>query len=184
VAEGFIVVGDKPRDGWDESVAELSERGIEVIVLTGDDEAATEFFSRHRHVDHIFAGVPPEGKTATIQRLQSEKHVTMVGDGTNDAPALAKADLGISLGSGTAIASDAADITIVDDDLGAVVTAFDLASAARRRVNQNNVLALVYNGIVIPLAIAGLLNPIFTAVAVLVTGGLIGANSTRDLIDE
>jgi heavy metal translocating P-type ATPase len=183
-AEGIIVVGDEPRDGWDETVTRLGERGIDTIVLTGDDEEATDFFKRHQQVAHVFAGVPPEGKTATIRRLQSDNHVTMVGDGTNDAPALARADLGIALGSGTALASDAADITIVDDDLTAVETAFDLASAARRRVTQNTGLALLYNGITIPLAGIGLLNPLFAMVAVITSGSLIAVNSHRELLDE
>ncbi|PSP82299.1 copper-transporting ATPase [Halobacteriales archaeon QS_1_68_17] len=183
-AEGVVVVGDEPRAGWADTLAALRERGIEVVVLTGDDEAATEFLDAHPAVDHVFAGVPPAGKTATIRRLQSRGQVTMVGDGTNDAPAIATADLGISLGSGTALASDAADISIVDDDLGAVGTTFDLAEAARRRVRQNNALALLYNGVTIPLAVAGLLNPVFAMGAVVTSGGLLAANSFRDLLDE
>lgn len=183
-AEGVIVVGDEPRQGWDETVTRLGEQGIEIVVLTGDDEEATDIFNRHDHVDNVFAGVPPEGKTATIRRLQSEKHVTMVGDGTNDAPALARADLGISLGSGTALASEAADIVIVNDDLASVETAFALSNAARRRVRQNNGLALLYNGITIPLAGVGLMNPVFAMAAVLATSGLMIANSVRGLVDD
>jgi heavy metal translocating P-type ATPase len=183
-AEGVIVVGDEPRAGWDDTLTQLSDRDIEIVVLTGDDKAATTFLDDHPAVDHVFAGVPPAGKTATIRRLQSKGRVTMVGDGTNDAPALATADLGISLGGGTALASDAADIAIVDDDLSAVETTFDLADAARRRVKQNHWLALLYNGITIPLAVVGLLNPVFAMAAVVATGGLLAANSFRDLVDE
>jgi heavy metal translocating P-type ATPase len=182
-AEGVIVVGDEPREGWDETLTRLRDRGIEIVILTGDDETATTFLNDHSAVDHVFAGVPPSGKTATIRRLQSRGQVTMVGDGTNDAPALATADLGISLGSGTALASDAADIAIVDDDLSAVETTFDLADAARRRVKQNNGIALLYNGITIPLAVVGVLNPVFAMAAVVASGGLLAANSFRDLID-
>jgi len=183
-AEGVIVVGDNLREGWDDTVTQLSDRGIDIVILTGDDKSATTFLDGHPAVDHVFAGVPPAGKTATIRQLQSRGQVAMVGDGTNDAPALATADLGISLGSGTALASDAADISIVDDDLSAVETTFDLAYAARRRLKQNNQLALLYNGITIPLAVAGLLNPVFAMAAVVGSGGLIAVNSFRDLIDE
>ena len=183
-AEGVIVVGDEPRDGWDETITRLGERGIDAVVLTGDNEEATDFFKQHPNVKHVFADVPPEGKTATIERLQSDNHVTMIGDGTNDAPALAQADLGIALGSGTALAADAAELAIVEDDLAALETAFDLASAARGRLIQNTALALLYNGIVIPLAGIGLLNPLFTMGAVIASGSLIAVNSHRDLVRE
>jgi len=182
-AEGIVVVGDEPREGWDGAVSGLHERGIDVVVLTGDDEAATDYFRDHPGVTHVFAGVPPAGKTETVRRLRADGEVTMVGDGTNDAPALAEADLGVSLGSGTAIASDAADLVIVDDDLSAVGRAFDLARAAGRRLTQNTRLALLYNALVIPVALAGPLNPLLLMGAVVVTGGLVGANASRDLLD-
>jgi heavy metal translocating P-type ATPase len=180
-AQGVVVVGDEPREGWDSALTGLGERGIDVVVLTGDDERATEFFREHPHVTHVFAGVPPAGKTATIARLQADNRVTMVGDGTNDAPALAKADLGVSLGSGTALASDAADLVVVDDDLSTVGTAFDLAFAARQRLTRNTRLALLYNAVTVPLALLGSLNPLLVMGAVAAGGGLIGLNSVRDL---
>jgi heavy metal translocating P-type ATPase len=182
-AEGFIVVGDRPRDSWDEAISRLNDSGIEVIVLTGDDERAAAFVGRHQGVAHVFAGVEPAAKAATVARLQADGTVAMVGDGTNDAPALARADLGIALGTGTAIASDAADLAIIDEDLTTVETAFDLARAAGERTRQNTGLAFAYNGIAVPLAVGGLLNPLLTMVAVVVTGGLIGVNAFRDLID-
>jgi heavy metal translocating P-type ATPase len=184
VAEGLIVVGDDPRQGWDETFNRLSDRGIEVYVITGDDEEAADYFRSNANVEQVFAGVPPSGKKEAIRRLQSDKRVAMVGDGTNDAPALAQADLGISLGSGTALASDAADITIIDDEIAVVETTFDLARASRRRILQNNVLALLYNGIAIPLALTGLLNPLFAMTGVVVSGGLVAANSFRPLLKE
>ena len=181
-AEGVIVVGDEPRDGWDEIITRLGEQGIDVVVLTGDNEEATDVFRQHPNVEYVFAGVPPEGKTATIERLQSDNHVAMIGDGTNDAPALAQADLGIALGSGTALAADAAELAIVDDNLTALETAFDLASEARGRLTQNTALALLYNGIVIPFAGIGLLNPLFAMGAVIASGSLIAVNSQRKLL--
>ena len=181
-AEGLIVVGDEPRDGWGETISRLGARDADVVVLTGDDEEATDFFKRHEDVTHVFATVPPEGKTATIRRLKSDGQVAMVGDGTNDAPALAAADLGISLGGGTALAADAADIAIVDDDIRSVETAFDLAGAARRRVKQNNALAFSYNGIALLALAAGYFTPLSAAFAVIVGGGLVAANTRRTLL--
>ncbi|WP_323172008.1 cation-translocating P-type ATPase [Natrialba sp. PRR66] len=181
-AEGLVVVGDEPRDDWEETVTALSESGVSVVVLTGDEGRSVDAFARHPRVDHVFTGVPPDGKTEAIRRLRTDGRVAMVGDGTNDAPALAAADLGLSLGGGTALASDAADLAIVDDDLTGVERAFALARAARRRVVQNLALALSYNAIVVPLALAGLLNPLFTAVAVGVSAGLIVLNSSRSLL--
>nr|WP_241987246.1 cation-translocating P-type ATPase [Halorubrum sp. SD690R] len=183
-ADGIVVVGDNPRQGWLDTVTGLHESGIEVAVLTGDDEEATEFFTEQDAVSYVFADVSPEGKTEAIRRFQHNQRVAMVGDGTNDAPALAQADLGISLGGGTAIAADAADIVIVDDDLSLVETTFELAWAARRRVRQNIGLAFVYNGIAIPAALIGLFNPVTAAVAVTVCGGVLALNTSRSLFRE
>ncbi|TYL38447.1 heavy metal translocating P-type ATPase [Natronococcus pandeyae] len=183
-AEGVIVVGDEPRTEWADSVTRLCEAGIDVVVLTGDHAAASEFLERHADVTHVFADVPPAGKTAAIRRLAADREVAMVGDGTNDAPALAAADLGISLGSGTALAADAADLAILEDDLAAVERAFALSAAAGRRVTQNLGLALVYNAIAIPVALLGLLNPLVTAAGLAVTVLLIVANVSRPLIED
>lgn len=180
-ASGLVVVGDNPREGWEEAVTSLHERGIEVAVLTGDNEEATDFFAEQEAVSYVFADVPPEGKTEAIRRFQRDRRVAMVGDGTNDAPALAQADLGISLGSGTALAADAADIAIVDDDLSLVNATFEFARAARQRVRQNIGLAFAYNAVAVPVALVGLFNPVTAAVAVAVCGGLLAANSSRSL---
>lgn len=182
-ATGVAVVGDDPREGWEDVVSTLSEAGVEIAILTGDDERATRPFEQHPGIDHVFAGVPPEAKAKTVDRLGAEKGTVMVGDGTNDAPALATADLGIALGSGTALAADAADVAIVTDDLSSLSTTFDLSEAANRRVKQNIGWALCYNAVAIPLAITGLLNPLFAAVAMAGSSLLVVTNSSRPLLE-
>jgi Cu2+-exporting ATPase len=183
-AEGFVVVGDELRDGWEETVTALDESGVEVIVLTGDDERAATVFAEHDAVSSVFAGVPPEGKAEAVGRLKRRGVTVMVGDGTNDAPALAAADLGIALGGGTAMAADAADVAIVDDELGSVATVFELARAAGRRVKGNIGWAFCYNAVAIPLAATGLLNPLFAAVAMGASSLLVVTNSSRALLDD
>jgi heavy metal translocating P-type ATPase len=183
-AEGVVVLGDNPREEWEQILDSLAGRDIQTVVLTGDDEAAATLFGDHDAVTHVFAGVSPAGKTATIRRLQQSGHVTMVGDGTNDGPALAAADLGISLGSGTALASEAADITVLDDNLGSVETAFELAASARERLRTNTGLALLFNALMVPLWLAGFLNPLFVMGAAVLTICAVSLNATRPLIDE
>ncbi|MFP8954473.1 heavy metal translocating P-type ATPase [Natrialbaceae archaeon A-arb3/5] len=182
-AEGVIVVGDESRTEWEETVTSLHESDIEVVVLTGDTEPAAERFDGHPCVDHLFAAVPPGGKTAAIRRLKADNRVAMVGDGTNDAPALAEADLGISLGGGTALAADAADLAIVEDDLAAVDRAFRLSENAQRRLRQNLGLAFVYNAIVVPVVLLGALNPLVTTAAVIACTALVAGNASRALVD-
>jgi len=182
-AAGVAVVGDNPREGWEDVVSELSDRGIEVTVLTGDDRRAARPFEDHPAIDRVFAGVPPEAKAETVDRLGADRRTAMVGDGTNDAPALATADLGIALGSGTALAADAADVAIVTDDLSSLPTTFALSRAAHRRVKQNIGWAFCYNAVAIPLAITGLINPLFAAVAMAGSSLLVVTNSSRPLLD-
>ncbi|WP_324663372.1 heavy metal translocating P-type ATPase [Haloarcula sediminis] len=180
-ARDIVVGGDQPREGW-ESVAEaLAPR--EVVVITGDGPAAAAPFERHDAVDEVFAGVPPDAKAEVVERLKSRGTVAMVGDGTNDAPALGTADLGISLSSGTALAADAADAVVTTDDLGAVPRVFDLTRRTRRRIRQNLAWAFCYNAVALPLALAGLLNPLFAALAMTVSSLLVVANSARSLGD-
>ncbi|WP_440771878.1 heavy metal translocating P-type ATPase [Natronorubrum sp. DTA28] len=179
-ARGVIVVGDAPRERWNEAIETLSD-GREVVVLTGDEGAAADRFRDVDGVSEVFAGVPPEAKAETIRRLRTRGTVAMVGDGSNDAPALAAADVGIALGSGTELATDAADAVIVGDDLKAVAETFALAAGTHRRIRQNLGWAFVYNAIAIPLAIAGLLNPLFAAVAMAASSLLVVANSARSI---
>ncbi|WP_336035976.1 heavy metal translocating P-type ATPase [Halobacterium yunchengense] len=180
-AEGVLVAGDDPRGEWRAVVAALAEER-RVVVLTGDDAAAAQRFRDHPGVDDVFAGVPPEGKTEVVRRLREDGTVAMVGDGVNDAPALAAADLGVALDH-TALAADAADAVVTTDDLTAVPEVFDLTRAANARIRQNLAWAFCYNAVAVPLAVTGLLNPLFAAVAMAASSLLVVANSTRDLLD-
>ncbi|RLM53216.1 cation-transporting P-type ATPase [Halobellus sp. Atlit-31R] len=179
-ARAVLDVGDAPRAEWEAVVDDLGD-GREVVVLTGDDERAAERFRRHGAVDEVFAGVPPEAKAETVQRLRSRGTVAMVGDGSNDAPALASADVGIALGSGTDLAGSAADAVIVDEGLDAVPAVFDVASGTHRRIRENLGWAFVYNLVAVPLAIAGVLNPLLAAVAMGASSLLVVTNSSRSI---
>ena len=178
-ARDIVVGGDQPRAEWESVVEALAPR--EVVVITGDGPAAAAPFERHEAVDEVFAGVPPDAKAEVVERLRTRGTVAMVGDGTNDAPALGTADLGISLSSGTALAADAADAVVTTDDLGAVPRVFDLTTRTRRRIRQNLAWAFCYNAVALPLALVGLLNPLFAAVAMTVSSLLVVANSARSL---
>jgi P-type E1-E2 ATPase len=178
-AAGIVIVGDEARPDWASTLERLADRGLDVVVLTGDDESAAAEFAASPHVTHVFAGVPPAGKSAAVGRLRADGPVAMVGDGTNDAPALAAADLGISLGSGTALAAEASDLAVVEDDLSGVAAAFDHSAESYRRRRWNDRLALLYNVAAIPLAIVGLLNPLLTMGAAVLCCGLIAGNAFR-----
>ncbi|MHB9285881.1 heavy metal translocating P-type ATPase [Halobacteriales archaeon Cl-PHB] len=180
VVRGLVVVGDEPRAGW-ESVVERLSAGHRVVVITGDEGRAAERFRDHFAIDEVFAGVPPEAKAETVARLRQDGTVAMVGDGSNDAPALATADVGIALQSGTKLATDAADAILLRDRLADVPAVFDLASATNRRIRQNLGWAFLYNLVAIPLAALGLLNPLFAAGAMAASSTLVVLNSTRSL---
>ena len=178
---GVIVVGDAPRPGWEQAIDRLAE-GRDVVVLTGDAGPAADRFRDHPGVDRVFVGVPPEGKAATVKRLQERGPVAMVGDGSNDAPGIAAADVGIAISGGTALAIDAADAVIQGEDLAAVADLFDVVSGTNRRIRGNLSWAFVYNGIAIPLAIAGLLNPLLAAVAMATSSVLVVTNTARPVV--
>jgi Cu2+-exporting ATPase len=180
-SRGVLVVGDRPREEWDDTVEALADRGCDVVVLTGDDSAAADRFRAHPLVDDVFAGVPPDGKAAAVERLRRRGRVAMVGDGSNDAPALAAADVGIALARGTKLAADAADAVVTSGRLGPVVDLFDVADATRGRIRQNLGWAFLYNAVAIPLAATGLLNPLFAALAMATSSTLVVVNSGRSL---
>jgi len=181
-ARDLVVGGDRPREEWEPVVEALAPR--EVVVITGDGPAAAAPFERHDAVDEVFAGVPPNAKAEVVERLRSRGTVAMVGDGTNDAPALGTADLGISLASGTALAADAADAVVTTDELSAVPRVFDLTTRTRRRIRENLAWAFCYNAVALPLALLGLLNPLFAALAMTASSLLVVGNSARSLGDS
>ncbi|MFB6195811.1 MAG: heavy metal translocating P-type ATPase [Haloplanus sp.] len=178
---GVLVAGDGSRPGWEGVVSAVAADVDRVVVLTGDGEAATARFREHPAVDDVFADVPPAAKAEVIERLRAEGTTVMVGDGSNDAPALAAADLGISLESGTRLAADAADAVVTTDDLTTVPEVFALTAATKRRIRQNLGWAFLYNGVAIPVALAGALNPLVAAVAMGASSLLVVANSARGL---
>ena len=180
VAVGVVVVHDDPRPEWAAVCERRAADGRDVVVLTGDDDAAAARFEANDAIADVYADVRPESKTEIVRALGADGDVAMVGDGSNDAGALAAADVGVAMGSGTALAADAADAVVVDDDLASVRTVFDLATTAHGRVRGNLAWAFGYNAVAIPVAIAGLLNPLIAAVAMTASSLLVVANTRRD----
>jgi len=161
VARGLIGIADKVKASSQSAVNALQRMKIEVVMLTGDNQATAEAIAREVGIKRVFAQVRPDQKAAKIQELQSEgKIVAMVGDGINDAPALAQANVGIAIGTGTDVAIAASDITLISGDLQGIVTAIQLSRATIRNIQQNLFFAFIYNVAGIPIA-AGILFPFF-----------------------
>jgi P-type Cu+ transporter len=177
---GAIAVIDDVKPSAAPAVAELRALGLHPVLLTGDNEATARAVATAAGIDEVIAGTLPDGKAAVIAGLRAQgKQVAMVGDGVNDAPALAAADLGLALGSGTDVAMSAADLILLRDDLRTVPDAIRLSRAAFRTIRRNLIWAFGYNVAALPLAAIGFLNPIVAAAAMTLSSVFVVASSLR-----
>lgn len=179
---GMISVADTPKPEAAETMAQLRELGLEPILLTGDAPQVAQAVASQVGIsaENVYAGVTPEGKSQVVEKLQAAGHrVAMVGDGVNDAPALALAELGIAMGSGTDVAAEAADIVLTRSDIASVVTALRLSRATLRTIKSNLFWAFAYNTVAVPIAVAGLLNPMIAGAAMAFSSVFVVLNSMR-----
>jgi len=177
---GIIAVADELKPNSAKAVAGIENMGIRTALITGDNARTAEAIAKKAGITHVVAGVLPDGKVNEIIKLQKEFGlVAMVGDGINDAPALKQANVGIALGTGTEIAIEAADVTLVRGDIGVVISAIKLSRGIFSKIKQNYFWAWFYNALAIPLAAFGLLHPLIGMVAMFASSINVVYNSMR-----
>lgn len=177
---GMIAVADTIKETSNEAVIRLKEMGLRVVMITGDNERAAKAIAEQAGIDHVIAEVLPEGKAEEVKRLQEEgRKVAMVGDGINDAPALAVADIGMAIGTGTDVAMEAADITLMRGDLNNIADALTMSHLTIRNIRQNLFWAFAYNTLGIPIAAAGFLAPWLAGAAMAFSSVSVVLNALR-----
>ncbi|MDX6685470.1 MAG: P-type Cu+ transporter, partial [Baekduia sp.] len=176
----MLAVADTVKRSSAAAVGELRRLGLRPVLLTGDNETTARAVAAEVGIEDVIAEVLPADKAAVIARLQQQGHVVaMVGDGVNDAPALAQADLGLAIGTGTDVAIEASDLTLVSGDLRSAADAIRLSRATLRTIKQNLAWAFGYNVAALPLAAAGLLNPLIAGAAMALSSVSVVANALR-----
>ena len=180
VVSAVISIADEIKPTAAGAIADLRDLGLNPVLLTGDHERAAERVAAQLGITEVIAGVSPEQKTGEVQRLQGAgSHVAMVGDGVNDSPALAQADLGIAIGTGTDAAMAASDITLVSGDPRGIPIAITLAKRTLGTIRTNIFWAFIYNVAAIPLAMLGRLNPMVAGLAMALSSVFVVLNSQR-----